>query len=202
LLENHVCIDATAVVIAAGGDGVRIGGSKASRMLGGQRLIDHALAWALRHSDRVALAVRPGDGDWGSGLPLLVDRHDGIGPVTALANAFQFAHDQRRPAVLMIGCDMPFLPENLLERLQAAFPGHGAAMPVSGGRRHPMAALWVPDAPAVEAYIASRGQSLWRFAQTVGMAEVAWDEAPDPFQNINRPTDLAAAELRLRTALP
>jgi molybdopterin-guanine dinucleotide biosynthesis protein A len=194
--------EAAAIVIAAGGDGVRIGGSKASRMLGGCRLIDHALAWALRHSDTVALAVRLGHTDWGSGLPLLVDRHDGIGPISALANAFHFAHDQRRPTVLMIGCDMPFLPENLLERLQAAFPGHGVAMPVSGGRRHPMAALWAPDVMAIEAYIAHGGQSLWRFAQTVGMAEVIWDEAPDPFQNINLATDLAAAEQRLKTKLP
>lgn len=194
--------DAAAIVIAAGGDGVRIGGAKPSRMLGGRRLIDHALAWAGRHADTVALAVRLRDADWGTGLPLLADRHDGIGPISALANAFQFARDQRRPAVLMIGCDMPFLPENLLEKLQAAFSGHGAAMPVSGGRRHPMAALWAPDVPAIEAYIAHGGQSLWRFAQTVGMAEVTWDDAPDPFQNINHLADLAAAEQRLKTKLP
>ncbi len=194
--------EAAAIVIAAGGDGVRIGGSKVSRMLAGRRLIDHALAWALRHSDTVALAVRLRNSDWGTGLPLLVDRHDGIGPVSALANAFQFAHDQRRPTVLMIGCDMPFLPENLLARLQAALPGHGAAMPVSGGRRHPMAALWAPDVMAIEAYIAHGGQSLWRFAQTVGMAEVTWDEQPDPFVNINRLADLAAAEQRLRRQVP
>lgn len=190
--------DAAAIVIAAGGDGVRIGGTKPSRMLGGRRLIDHALAWAGRHADTVALAVRLRDADWGTGLPLLVDRHDGIGPISALASAFRFAHDQRRPTLLMIGCDMPLLPDDLLGRLQAALPGHGAAMPVSGGRRHPMATLWAPDVPAIEAYIATGGQSLWRFAQAVGMAEVTWDNAPDPFVNINEPADLAAAEQRLK----
>lgn len=190
-----------AIVIAAGGDGSRIGGAKASRMVGGRRLIDHALAWALRHSDAVALAVRAGDADWSTGLPLLFDHHRGIGPISALASAMQFAHDRQRPAVLMIGCDMPFLPDDLIERLQAALPGHGAAMPVSGGRRHPMTTLWAPHVTAIEAHIAQGGQSLWRFADGVGLAEVDWDDQPDPFLNINQPADLAAAEQRFRTAM-
>ena len=135
-------------------------------------------------------------------MPLLVDGHDGIGPISALASAFQFAAGLRRPAVLVIGCDMPFLPDDLLDRLQAALPGHGAAMPVSGGHRHPMATLWVPDVKAIAAYIAQGGQSLWQFAQTIGLAEVAWDEAPDPFLNINQPADLDAAEQWFRTRAP
>jgi molybdopterin-guanine dinucleotide biosynthesis protein A len=191
-----------AIVIAAGGDGVRIGGAKPARRIGGRRLIDHARAWAMRHSDAVALAVRPGAPDWGTGLPLLVDGHAGIGPISALASAFGFARQHRRPAVLMIGCDMPFLPDDLLARLQAALPGHAAAMPVSAGRRHPMATLWVPEVTAIAAHIAGGGQSLWRFAQSRGMVEVAWDTAPDPFANINAAADLAAAEQRFRTPAP
>jgi molybdopterin-guanine dinucleotide biosynthesis protein A len=191
-----------AIVIAAGGDGVRIGGAKASRLLDGRRLIDHALAWAMRHSDAVALAARPGAADWQTGLPLLVDRHAGIGPISALAGAFRFARQQQRPAVLMIGCDMPFLPDDLLASLQSALPGHAAAMPVSAGRRHPMATLWTPDVTAIEDHVAGGGQPLWRFARSVGMVEVPWDDTPDPFMNINTPADLAAAEQRLRTPAP
>jgi molybdopterin-guanine dinucleotide biosynthesis protein A len=171
-------------------------------LLDGRRLIDHALAWAMRHSDAVALAVRPGAADWQTGLPLLVDRHAGIGPISALAGAFRFARQQQRQAVLMIGCDMPFLPDELLARLQSALPGHAAAMPVSGGRRHPMATLWVPEVTAVDAYIAGGGQAPWRFAQASGLVEVLWDDTPDPFVNINTPADLAAAEQRLRTPAP
>ena len=58
------------IVIAAGGDGSRIGGDKPARLLAGERLIDRTCAWARQHSDAVALAVRPGNGDWGTGLPL------------------------------------------------------------------------------------------------------------------------------------
>lgn len=187
-----------AIVIAAGGDGVRMGGAKPARLLAGRRLIDFAVAWALQNSEVVALAVRTGDTDWGTGLPMLVDRHADVGPISALASAFRFALMQQRPLVMLISCDLPFLPPDLAGRLKAAIPGHCVAMPVCGGRRHPMAAMWKPDVRPIEAYIAGGGQSLWRFAQSAGLTEVNWRETPDPFLNINQPSDLAAAEQRLK----
>jgi molybdopterin-guanine dinucleotide biosynthesis protein A len=194
--------DGPAIVIAAGGDGARIGGGKPARLLGGLRLIDHAAAWAQRHGDAVALAVRPGDGDWGTGLPLLFDRHRGIGPISALASAFDHAQEHGRTAVLMIGCDMPFLPGDLVDRLSAALAeDKGVALPSSRGRLHPAAALWRTDTAALAAYMARGGQSLRRFAEAVGMAEVAWDDnASDPFANINDAAALAAAEARMGTS--
>lgn len=190
-----------AIVIAAGGDGARIGGGKPARQLGGLRLIDHAVAWARRHSDAVALAVRPGDGDWGTGCPLLFDARQGIGPISALESAFGHARTHGRASVLMIGCDMPFLPGDLVDRLSMALgregDGKGAALPLSGGRLHPAAALWRPDTEALAAYMARGGESLRRFAEAISMVEVIWDAVPDPFANINDAATLAAAEARM-----
>lgn len=191
--------DAPLIVIAAGGDGSRIGGAKPARTLGGQRLIDRTVAWATAHSDAVALAVRAGDGDWGTGLPVLIDPHTGIGPISALSSAMREAHRLRRNGVLLIGCDLPFLPDDLVTRLRAALPGHAAALPVSGGRLHPMAGLWCGDPERIERWIAQGGQSLWRYAREAGMAEVVWADAPDPFANVNDAKALAAAEQRLKT---
>lgn len=188
------------IVIAAGGAGSRIGGDKPGRLLGQVRLIDRACDWARRHSDTVALSVRPGDGDWGTGLPLLFDATNGIGPISALLSAVQEGARQGRAAVLLVGCDLPFLPADLVPRLTAALPGHGVAMPASGGRLHPMAALWRSAPEPLERWIAGGGQSLWRFAETVGMAKVEWDETPDPFANVNDAAALAAAQERIRTA--
>lgn len=187
------------IVIAAGGSGRRIGGNKPERLMGGTRLIDRACLWARQHSDAVALAVRPDDGDWGTDLPLLLDAIEEIGPISALHSAMKESARQRREAVLLIGCDLPFLPEDLVPRLSAALPGHGVAMPVSGGRLHPMAALWRAAPEPLERWIADGGQSLWRFAQAIGMIEVEWDETLDPFTNVNDPAALAAAEERIRT---
>lgn len=167
-------------------------------MLAERRLIDHVCEWAHRHSDAVALAVRPGDGDWGTGLPLLTDVQQDIGPISALESALREGARQGRDAVLLLGCDLPFLPEDLIPRLRAALPGNGAAVPVSAGRLHTMAALWRNTPAPLAAWIAGGGQSLWRYAQAVGMAEVAWDAPPDPFANVNDAAALAEAERRIR----
>lgn len=105
----------------------------------------------------------------------------------------------RRKTVLLLGCDMPFLPDNLVLRLQASITGHGAALPTSADRLHPMAALWRCDPDGIDTWIAGGGQSLWRYARHAGMVEVRWSETPDPFFNINDPRGLETAEERLRT---
>lgn len=187
------------IVIAAGGSGSRMGGNKPERLLGQARLIDRACEWARQHSDAIALAVRRGDGDWGTSLPLLFDAEDAIGPISALHSGLREGVRQGRGTVLLLGCDLPFLPGDLVTRLCAALPGYGVAMPVSAGRLHPMSALWRSTPEPLEQWIATGGQSLWRFAKAIGLAEVEWDETLDPFANVNDPAALAAAEQRIRT---
>jgi molybdenum cofactor guanylyltransferase len=189
-----------AVVIAAGGEGTRIGGAKPDQPLGGLRLIDHAISWARRHGDKVALAVQDPSTDWGSNLPLLIDRQPDFGPISALASAFRFAVQQERTGLLLIGCDLPFLPEDLLARLYAAGRGQGVVIPTSHGRDHPMAALWRPDIAALGNYIDQGGRSLWGFSKIVGSALVEWPcgADDDPFANINDHAALKVAESRLK----
>lgn len=189
-----------AIVIAAGGEGSRIGGSKPSRRLGGTALISIMIDWAQAQSDCVAIAVRDADQLPNLELPLLADRMAGIGPIGALESAFHFALNAQRPQVLMIGCDQPFLPDDLLARLDSVIDGYGAAMPLCDGRDQPMACLWRVDCAAVAAYIGSGGRALHRFAEQVGARRVEWQSGPDgsPFANINDPAALEEAERRLR----
>lgn len=186
----------TAIVIAAGGDARRMGGDKPLRLLAGRRLIDHALDFAQRQSGPVAVAASrtiPA-----VSVPILPDLQPGIGPIGALASAMDFAAAHGCDAVLLIGCDMPFLPADLLPRLHGALHGRGAVLPERGGRVQPMAGLWRAEPAALAAHIASGGRSLWGFAERQGMALVAWDTAgDDPFANLNSPDDLAAAEARV-----
>ena len=186
-----------AIVIAAGGEGRRMGGHKAGRLLGGKRLIDHAADWARRHGDATAIAIRNHFPDAPAGLPCLADERQGAGPVEALASAFRFAAERGRETVLLIGCDIPFLPDDLLSTLSAALADHGAAIPISRGRLQTMATLWRTDLLGLTRYRAEGGNSLRGYAQRVGMKEVHWPEtATDPFANINTPAELAAAEKR------
>jgi molybdopterin-guanine dinucleotide biosynthesis protein A len=183
-----------AIVIAAGGEGRRMGGAKPLRELGGRRLIDHACAWARRHGGPCAIAVRAADQVPQAALPLLIDEHPGIGPVSALLSAMRFARREGCEAVLLIGCDQPFLPADLPARLQAAIGACAVAMPVSGGKDQPLASLWRLAESEVAAFIAGGGRSLWRLAEQLGAVRAEWEPASptcDPFANINDPASLA-----------
>lgn len=191
-----------AIVIAAGGEGQRIGGNKPVRLLGGRPLLAHAIENAAAQSDCVAVAVREAGQIEAGSLPLLCDAAPGRGPISALASAFAFAATHARAEVLLIGCDQPFLPHDLAARLGAMLGAGKVAMPVSRGKYQPLAALWRVDQAALADYVAQGGASLWRFAAAQGVVHVAWadDGARDPFANINDPVALAEAEAHLSTA--
>lgn len=189
---------APAIIIAAGGEGRRMGGAKPQAVLAGQSLLSHAIGWATRHSDACAIAVRDAAQISAShheaGLPLLMDAAPGLGPVSALASAMRFAAAHGRASAILIGCDQPFLPDDLPARLACALGDNGVAMPVAGGKDQPLASLWRVDGPSIADFIAGGGRSLWRLADRLGAVRVSWaadGAGHDPFANINDPATLA-----------
>jgi molybdopterin-guanine dinucleotide biosynthesis protein A len=170
------------IVILAGGEGRRIGGGKPLRMLGGQSLLDRALARARSWSEAVLVA----GGD-------LRDDPEIEGPLGGVAAALALGGD-----LFTIPCDMPFLPDDLPARLAS---GKAATLAASGGHLHPVCALWKAEAAAgLPAYLATGRRSLRGFAEAVGYEAVEWPSEPfDPFFNINDEDDLALAEALLRS---
>lgn len=184
-----------AVVVLAGGEGVRIGGGKPGRMLGGRSLLDRALERARGWSDLVAVAVRGATPPFGG--PIIRDDPDIPGPLGGLASALRFAGDAGAETVLVLPCDMPFLPADLAGRLAEAMGGANAAIASSGGRLHPVCALW---RPAALAHLASDRHSLTGLAERAGYVAVEWTAQPvDPFFNVNSEEDLARGEAELRS---
>jgi molybdopterin-guanine dinucleotide biosynthesis protein A len=116
-----------------------------------------------------------------------------------LSAALRFARDNGAARVLTIPCDMPRLPADLGARLHAALdaaPQALAAVAASGGRLHPVCALWKVDAlRRVASYAATGRSSLKGFAEACGSVRVAWDaDEHDPFVNANTPDELAALQ--------
>lgn len=179
-----------------------MGGDKPWRALGGRALVERAADWALAQSDCVALALRDRSQVPALDLPIVLDKHSGIGPITALVSAFDFAETKACDHVLMVGCDQPFLPTNLLSHLGSVIGQSGVAMPRSAGRDQPLAALWRVDPEALARYIAAGRQSLHGFAHTICATVVEWDAGADAdsFFNVNEPAALAEAEARIRKA--
>lgn len=190
-------------VVLAGGESRRMGRDKALAPLAGQPLV----AWTVERlrPQCGALAVSRHDGRLDGialGLPVLADGEAGrAGPLAGLLAALDWAAAVEPGATHAIttAVDSPFLPDDFVARLAGArdASGRGAAVAASGGRRHPVAALW-PVAARHGLRAALIGGGLRRvgvFLDRCDPAVVDWPTEPfDPFLNLNAPADLAAAE--------
>lgn len=182
------------VVVLAGGEGRRMGGAKPSRRFGGGTLIAHALELARGYGDPVAVAVRdPAQLSGADEAALLIDDPALGGPIAGLASALAFARRCGAVVALTLPCDTPLLPTDLATRLRAALtPDVGAAVAASGGRAHPVCAVWrAAMADRLPAYLAAGRSSLIGFAEACDMVQVDWPVGDvDPFANANTPEDL------------
>ncbi|EDX81212.1 MAG: molybdenum cofactor guanylyltransferase [Brevundimonas sp. 32-68-21] len=188
------------VAVLAGGAGRRMGGDKPRRRLNGLRLLDHALNKAHALAGPVILVVRdPAQAD-GFAETIVLDAPDIDGPLAGLLAALVWAADAGFDQVLTLACDMPRVPGDLLSRLQSALTAEsGVAVAASGGRLHPVCALWRTTAVPVLRRRADEGRlSLQGLSEAVGRVIVDWPaEDDDAFVNINTIDDLALAEAAL-----
>ena len=188
------------IVILAGGEGSRMGGGKPLRMLGGETLVQRALMRARGWSSDVRIALRSADQAPGLDAPALMDDPEVWGPLAGLASAFAAAREAGRSHMLTLPCDMPFLPDDLVERMRQEIGETRAALAVSDGQLHPVCALWSVEAgEKVEAYREAGRRSLKGLAETVGFVAVEWPAGT--FSNVNTPGELADAERRLASEI-
>lgn len=182
------------IAILAGGEGRRIGGGKALRVLAGTTLIERALAITRNWSSNVFVMVRQPIA--GIDATILFDDPLIAGPLGGLVAALRHARALDAERLLTVPCDMPFLPADLPGRLGAGLGDGNAALAMSGGQVHPVCGLWRPEAlDSLVSFLASDRRSLRGFAQLVGCAAIEWACDPiDPFFNINNADDLARAE--------
>lgn len=169
---------------------------KPALLLDGISLIDRALRSASIMSEIVAIAVQH-EPEWpvADGVGLLFDEQADMGPLSALSSALSFGAAMNSTHVLLLPCDIPFLPADLLSRLADHIDDAAVAMAKSNGRLHPICALWSVEAlSALPDYAQNSRRSLIGFAERLGMVEVEWAADPvDPFFNINTPDDLLHA---------
>lgn len=188
-------------VILAGGLARRMGGGdKALRPLAGRSLLDRVIA---RLEGQCADLVLSANGDparfAATGLPVLPDTvPDHPGPLAGVLAGLDRARALGLDWVVSAPADAPFLPGDLVARLHAARHEAGAALAhaESGGRAHPVAALWpVTLADDLRRSLAAGERRVGLVAARHGAARAAWPASPvDPFLNLNAPDDLAEAE--------
>lgn len=163
--------------VLAGGRSTRFGSDKASALLDGRALLDHAVARLSPQVDAVVIVGRAHPA-----LAFLPDRPaPGLGPLGGLCAALHHARNAGYRAVVSVGCDMPLLPADLVSTLAGDGPAMLAGCPLVG---------WWPAnlAPMLDAHLAEGGNRAMRgWAERAGAREVRLGEPP---ANVNTPADL------------
>lgn len=190
-------------LILAGGLSRRMGGGdKSLRLLGGRPLLALILGRLRPQVDAVVVNANGDPQRFASfDAPVVPDLVDGFaGPLAGILTGLRWvqAHRPDAGAMVSVACDAPFFPADLVQRLRAgaAAAGTRLACAESDGRTHPVFGLWPVDlADDLEHALRVedvRKVDVWTARH--GCAQVSFPVAGgDPFFNVNRPEDLAAA---------
>ncbi|MBI4546188.1 MAG: molybdenum cofactor guanylyltransferase [Gemmatimonadetes bacterium] len=103
--------------ILAGGLNRRYGSPKALARLGDDRIIDRVQRALRGVTPDVVLIANEPQVYAALGLPMRPDTRPALGALGGIYSALRWAREERRPGVLAVACDMPFLESALLARL-------------------------------------------------------------------------------------
>jgi molybdenum cofactor guanylyltransferase len=197
-------------IILAGGLARRMGGGdKPLKEIAGKPILAHVIA---RLQPQCAPLVLNANGDPARfarfSLPVVADDvPDFAGPLAGILAGLDWlaANVPHAECAVSVAADTPFIPRDLVQRLQAARANEVCeiAVAASGGRTHPVIALW-PIALRAElrpALTEEGERKIDRFTARYQVAEVSWPSEPhDPFFNVNEASDIAAAEAMAASA--
>ena len=191
-------------VILAGGLATRMGGGdKCLRRIGGRRMIDHVIARLEPQCGGLALSANGDPARFSEfGLPVLPDTVPGReGPLAGVLAGLDWAVAAGAEAIVTAASDAPFLPVDLVVRLQGAAGPAGlsiAGSPDATGRiqPHPTFGLWpVALRHDLRAALAGGTRRMRDWTEAHGARMALFGSVPvDPFFNVNTPEDIATAE--------
>lgn len=199
---------ATLGVVLAGGLGRRMGGGdKPMRQIGGRTILAHVIERLAPQCDGLVLNANGDPARFASfGLPVIADTIEGYpGPLAGVLAGLEWAAANRPDVEWVVSAagDCPFLPRNLVPRLQQTRISEEAdlAVAASGGQTHPVIGLWkvALHDELRHALVAEDMRKIDRWTARYRLATVSWPVEPvDPFFNANTVEDLEEAERLLR----
>ena len=135
--------------LLAGGLARRMGGGdKPMKTIGGRTILERMIARLKPQCDGLILNANGDPTRFASlGLPVVADTVEGfVGPLAGILAALDWAATHRPDVewVLSAATDCPFLPRDLVARLQQARIKEDAQLAVaaSGDQTHPVVGLW------------------------------------------------------------
>jgi molybdenum cofactor guanylyltransferase len=184
-------------LILAGGKGSRMGGvDKGLQAFRGKRLVDHVYERFAPQVGGVIINANQNHEEYKTfGVRVVSDAIGGYaGPLAGLHAGLSIS---KRPFLATVPCDSPFLPADLIERLYQRIDETGAELAVAktGEQPHPVFSLvrrGVLDHLAE--FLKGGGRKIDAWYATLNVVEVAFDDEPDAFSNINTREELQTWE--------
>ncbi|EGP08198.1 molybdopterin-guanine dinucleotide biosynthesis protein [Bradyrhizobiaceae bacterium SG-6C] len=191
-------------VLLAGGLARRMGGGdKPMKTIGGRTILERVITRLAPQCDGLILNANGDPSRFASfGLPVVADTVEGFaGPLAGVLAALDWAAAHRPDIewVLSTATDCPFLPRDLVVRLQQARIEEQARLAVasSGDQTHPVIGLWnvALRGELRHALVVEDIRKIDRWTARYKLATVNWPVVPlDPFFNANTVEDIAEAD--------
>ena len=209
------------MIVLAGGKSTRLGRDKASEVLAGKSLLQHALdacdGLASRFVIVVAQHQRLPDLSTDTPVQIVEDAYPETGPLGAIYTglitlrdtppATAALTDESSDIALVVACDMPLLQPALLRELLRLASDRDAAVPIREGQPEPLCAVYSTACIESARLLLERGAyKVAGILDVIGarmVPESDWRHFdPDglSFLNVNREEDLALAKRLIEDA--
>jgi molybdenum cofactor guanylyltransferase len=191
-------------IVLAGGRATRMAGAdKASQMLGRKPLIAHVLAALEPQCDAMVINANGDAARFAAlGVPVVPDDVPGFaGPLAGILAGLDYLAARHPDLAYAVSAatDTPFLPDDLVARLDAARLAAKAEIAIARSDNivHPTFALWPVDLrdDLRTALVDEDLHRVTTFFSRYRCAYADWSTVSfDPFFNVNTPDDLRVAE--------
>ena len=173
-------------IVLAGGLGRRMGGvDKGLQPLHGKAMVEHVLGRFAPQVDEIVINANQNLERYRAfGHRVVSDEITGFaGPLAGLHAGLAAVS---RPIAATVPCDSPFLPEDLVARLQRALGDNDLAVAKTGDQPHPVFALVRRSVAAnLQAFLTGGGRKIDAWYASLKTVEVSFDDEADAFRNIN-----------------
>jgi molybdopterin-guanine dinucleotide biosynthesis protein A len=179
--------------VLAGGAGRRIGGDKCTVELAGRPLVLYPIGALHKVCEQVVVVAKQD-----TKLPPLageaevwIEPDEPRHPLAGVVHALRTASARK---LLVLACDMPLVPEELLRALVKAADGPGAVAS-SGGIAEPLCACYAREALKGLEHFEPDVRAI-DVVDALGVSHVEWDN-PDAVLSVNAPEDVIRAQTLL-----
>jgi molybdopterin-guanine dinucleotide biosynthesis protein A len=190
-------------VLLAGGQNRRFGSHKALAPVGGVPMIERSLSTLDRVCPEAVIIANDFEPYEHTGRRIRPDKRPGMGALGGILSALHWAADEGCEGALVLACDMPFVPPELLAELVRRAEHTGVTVAESDGPRgvEPLCAVYGTDCLShIEQALDRDERAVVSFfsevpVQVLDRAKVGEFGRPERmFFNVNRPDERNLAE--------